>query len=164
MFCTNCGKEIADSSKFCIECGKPITNTESENSSNEKQEEIMPHTTQNKRNRLVKSLPEIDADEILMLSPLVEDMSDQQASLFAQAYRSRRKENLWIFLVLSLIGIGGVHRFVLGQIGFGLLYLFTFNLCFIGLVIDIVLQKSLVQKYNSSEALKASRIIKATIE
>lgn len=24
MFCVNCGKEIADSSKFCPECGKPV--------------------------------------------------------------------------------------------------------------------------------------------
>ena len=39
MYCSECGKEIADNSKFCAECGKPITYTGSENSSNEKQEE-----------------------------------------------------------------------------------------------------------------------------
>lgn len=28
MFCLNCGKEVAEGSKFCLSCGSPITNTE----------------------------------------------------------------------------------------------------------------------------------------
>ena len=62
---------------------------------------------------IIRLLPELDADEIMFLTPLVEDMKESQLKLFAEAYRLRRKDNVWLFLVLSFIGIGGVHRFVL---------------------------------------------------
>jgi TM2 domain-containing membrane protein YozV len=41
---------------------------------------------------------------------------------------------LWFFL-----GILGIHRFYLGHIGMGLLYLFTAGLCGIGWIIDGIL-------------------------
>ncbi len=43
---------------------------------------------------------------------------------------------LW---ALSFIGICGLHRFYLGHIGTGVLYLLTFGLCGIGVIIDGIL-------------------------
>ena len=113
---------------------------------------------------ILRLLPELDADEIMFLTPLVEDMKESQLKLFAEAYRLRRKDNVWLFLVLSFIGIGGVHRFVLGQIGMVLLYLFTWNLCLIGFLIDLINQNSLVGKYNRTQAINTARVIRATID
>tara|TARA_X000001036_G_C20545490_1_gene752139 strand:- start:83 stop:436 length:354 start_codon:yes stop_codon:yes gene_type:complete len=113
---------------------------------------------------IIRLLPELNPEEILFLTPLVEDMTDSQAKLFAEAYRIRRKDNVWLFLILSFIGIGGVHRFVLGQVGMGLIYLFTYNLCLIGFLIDIINQNSLVGKYNQTQAINTARVIKASID
>tara|TARA_Y100001970_G_C14073926_1_gene770949 strand:- start:104 stop:457 length:354 start_codon:yes stop_codon:yes gene_type:complete len=113
---------------------------------------------------IIKLLPELNPEEILFLKPLVEDMTDSQAKLFAEAYRLRRKDNVWLFLIVSFLGIGGVHRFVLGQIGLGLIYLFTYNLCFIGFILDLINQNSLVNKYNQTQAINTARVIKATID
>ena len=42
--------------------------------------------------------------------------------------------SLWFFL-----GVVGVHRFYLGHIGLGVLYLLTFGLCGVGWLIDGIL-------------------------
>lgn len=41
-------------------------------------------------------------------------------------------------VLLLLVGVLGIHKFYLGQIGAGILYLLTGGLCGIGLIIDLV--------------------------
>ena len=41
-------------------------------------------------------------------------------------------------ILLLLVGVLGIHKFYLGQIGAGILYLLTGGLCGIGLIIDLV--------------------------
>mgnify|MGYP001299452960 CR=1 FL=1 len=41
-------------------------------------------------------------------------------------------------ILLILVGALGIHKFYLGQIGPGILYLFTGGLCGIGLIIDLI--------------------------
>ena len=56
-----------------------------------------------------------------------------------------------MILILTLIGFfgfAGLHRFILGQIGLGILYLLTAGLCFIGTIVDLVNYKSLAYEYN----------------
>ncbi len=46
----------------------------------------------------------------------------------------------WIaFILCFMFGIFGLHRFYVGKIGSGLLYLFTGGFCGIGWIIDILL-------------------------
>jgi len=45
----------------------------------------------------------------------------------------------WTALFLCLLfGIFGVHRFYVGKIGTGIIYLFTFGIGFIGVIIDLI--------------------------
>ena len=50
---------------------------------------------------------------------------------------------LWLFL-----GFFGVHRFYLGRVGSGLIYLFTFGLCGIGLIYDLFVIPRMVREEN----------------
>ncbi len=50
---------------------------------------------------------------------------------------------LWFFL-----GVFSAHRFYLGKIGTGILYLLTGQLFGIGWIIDLFLTSSMVDKYN----------------
>ena len=45
---------------------------------------------------------------------------------FLNIYVGRRKkrENILIFTIIGFIGLGGIQRFVLGQIGMGLLFIY----------------------------------------
>ena len=115
---------------------------------------------------LVKYMPEVEADELLNLNPIVNDMNDEQIKLFAEAFRIKRKttSNLWLFYIISFLGLGGAHRLYLGQVGMGIIYFLTYNFCLVGLVIDILASRSMVNTYNLSEANKVGRLIKATID
>jgi TM2 domain-containing membrane protein YozV len=44
--------------------------------------------------------------------------------------------------------IAGIQRFLVNQIGMGLLYLFTAGLCFVGTIVDLVNYQKLTFDYN----------------
>jgi len=112
---------------------------------------------------VVQYLPELDPDEQVALQPLASDMDEAKAQQFAFAYRARRRDPQMILLtaLLGFLGIAGVQRFLLGQIGMGLLYLFTYGLCLIGTIVDLVNYKKLTLEYNLKEAQQLAAMIKS---
>jgi TM2 domain-containing membrane protein YozV len=99
---------------------------------------------------VLRHLPELEGMELGYIQGILKDMDDQQAQLFTQVYRARRKDSqlILILCLLGLFGFAGVHRFILGQIGLGILYFITVGLCFIGTIVDLVNYKSLAYEYN----------------
>jgi TM2 domain-containing membrane protein YozV len=104
--------------------------------------------------RIIDVLPEITGDEMLYIQNLIKDLDDEKARSFASVYRTRRKDPQLI-LITALIGfvlISGVHRFILNQVGMGILYLFTGGLCLIGTIVDVVNYQKLAFEYNQKAA------------
>jgi TM2 domain-containing membrane protein YozV len=61
----------------------------------------------------------------------------------------KEKGTAYVLLIVpSFFGIAGLHRFYLGQVGMGILYLFTFGFLGIGLIIDLFTLSGMVDKYN----------------
>ena len=83
---------------------------------------------------VLRHLPELEGMELGYIQGLMKNMDEDQASLFAQVYRARRKDSQMILILtlLGFFGFAGLHRFILGQIGLGILYILTIGLCFIG--------------------------------
>jgi len=108
-------------------------------------------------------MPTLEGDEMVFVQGLIKDMNDNQAQLFATMYLSRRKDPQLILLtcLLGFVVIAGVHRFILGQIGMGLLLLFTAGLCFIGTIVDLVNYKKLAFDYNTMQAQQVAVMVKA---
>ena len=106
-------------------------------------------------------MPELEPDEMGFVQGLVNSMSDQEVQHFVSIYRARRRDPMLVLItvLLGFFGIAGVHRFVLGHIGMGLLYLFTAGLCFIGTIIDAINYKRLAFEYNVKEAQQAHAIV-----
>ena len=102
----------------------------------------MPHITH--------YLPELEETERLYIQDLVEEMSHEQAQLFATAYRGKRKDPHTVLLtaIVGLVAIPGLQRFWLGEIGMGFLYLFTWGLVLVGTITDLVRYKKLAFNYN----------------
>jgi TM2 domain-containing membrane protein YozV len=56
--------------------------------------------------------------------------------------------------------VAGVHRFVIDEIGMGLLYLFTAGLCFIGTIVDVINYKSIAFRYNRKQADEVAAMVR----
>ncbi len=108
-------------------------------------------------------MPYLEGEEMFFIQNLLKDWTDEKAQQFAMMYSSRRKDPMLVLLtpLLNFVGIAGVHRFLLGQIGMGLLYLFTGGLCFIGTIIDLINYKSLTFEYNQKIAMEISMVLKS---
>ncbi|MFN0158149.1 MAG: TM2 domain-containing protein [Bacteroidota bacterium] len=113
---------------------------------------------------ILQLMPNLEGDEMVYIQGLIKDMPDNQAQQFANIYNSRRKDPQTIMLttLLGFIVIAGVQRFILGQMGMGLLYLFTGGLCIIGTIIDLVNYKKLAFEFNSSAAQQVAVMVRAS--
>ncbi len=104
--------------------------------------------------KVIRFMPELTGDEQLHVAQWMKDMSDEQAQHFAHVYRQRRKDETTT-LILALVGlvvVAGLHRFYLGQLGMGILYLFTGGLCLIGTIVDLFNHKSMTAAFNKVQA------------
>lgn len=109
-------------------------------------------------------LPELQGRELAFVQGLTKDYDDQKLMSFANIYRSRRRDPQIILLttLLGFVAVAGVQRFLVNQIGMGLLYLFTGGLCLIGTIIDLINYQDLAVEYNQRMATEAAMLVQGT--
>ena len=107
--------------------------------------------------RLIQLLPEVEGEEMNYIRELLQDVSEEDAKLFASVYRVRRRDpqTVLLFGVIGLFVIPGIQRFYVNQIGMGILYFLTIGLLFIGSIVDIINYRRLALRYNSRVAREA---------
>ena len=108
------------------------------------------------------SFPGISPEEWSFLQQATTELNENQKKYFYMVYSDKRKNPQDIMLV-TLIGffcVAGIQRFLLGQIGMGILYFFTGGLCFIGTIVDLVNYKSLTTEHNRKMAFESFQITK----
>ncbi|HMN24472.1 MAG: TM2 domain-containing protein [Ignavibacteriaceae bacterium] len=107
-------------------------------------------------------LPSLEGEEMSYVQSLIKDMTDTQAQQFAMAYSARRKDptTILILALVGFVGFAGLHRFMLNQIGMGILYFLTGGLCLIGTIIDLVNHRKLAFEYNSTVAQQVALMTK----
>ena len=110
---------------------------------------------------LLTLMPNLEPDELNFVQMLLKDVDDNKQQQIAMIYNSRRKDPQTILLLtlIGFIGVAGVQRFVLDQIGMGLLYLFTGGLCVIGTIVDLINHKSLAFDYNQKVARQVAGMV-----
>jgi TM2 domain-containing membrane protein YozV len=114
---------------------------------------------------IMQIMPYLNGDEMLYIQGLIKDYSDEQAQQFANVYSYRRKDPQTILLtaLLGFVGVAGVHRVLLGQIGMGILYFLTAGLCFIGTIVDLINYEKLAFEFNSRMAQQVAIMVKGTM-
>lgn len=106
-------------------------------------------------------VPEAEGDEALYLEKLLSTLDEENKTRFSNVYRSRRKDpqTILILCLLGFLGLAGVHRFILNQVGMGILYFFTAGLCLIGIIVDLVNYKDLTFQYNRKIAQEVRSLL-----
>jgi TM2 domain-containing membrane protein YozV len=62
--------------------------------------------------------------------------------------------------LIGFLGIAGIQRFLIGQVGMGILYLLTGGLCLIGTIIDLINYQDLAVEYNMRMANESAMLVK----
>ena len=112
----------------------------------------MPYDNANPVNPIfLKYLYDVSPEELITINSRTQGFSDDELTHFCMIYRSKRKDPQTILLLclLGLIFVAGIHRFVLGYTGMGILYFFTAGLCWIGTIVDAINHKTLTLEYNA---------------
>ncbi len=108
------------------------------------------------------ALPGISPEELGFLQQATGDLTENQQKYFYMIYSGKRKspQDLLIFCIVGVFLVPGLQRFMVGQIGMGILFLFTAGLCVIGSIVDLVNHKSLALEYNRTMAYESYQIAK----
>jgi TM2 domain-containing membrane protein YozV len=108
------------------------------------------------------AFPGITPEEMGFLQQGTADLNENQKKYFYMAYSGKRKseQDMLIFSLVGLFLVPGLQRFIVGQIGMGLLYLFTIGFCFVGSIIDLINHKALATEYNRKMAYESFQLAK----
>ncbi len=108
-------------------------------------------------------LPGLDYEEMQFLQEISKDLPEEKMQTFVSIYNGKRQKSDMILIggLIGLLGIGGVQRFMVGQIGMGILFLLTCGLCFIGTIVDLVNYKKLTLEYNQKMAYEAMQMTRS---
>jgi TM2 domain-containing membrane protein YozV len=111
---------------------------------------------------LFQFLPELQGRELMFVQGLTKDFTESQLMNFSNLYRARRRDPQIILLTTlgGFVGFAGIQRFLINQIGMGILYFLTLGLCFIGTIIDLINYQDLAMEYNMRMANESVILIK----
>ena len=107
---------------------------------------------------LLTNIRGITHEEYSYLEQVMNGMSQKQAESFVMFYSGKRRSPQDI--LLCFIIIAGVQRFVIGQIGMGILYLLTGGLCLISTIVDLINHRTLAVEYNQKAAYETANLVK----
>ena len=93
---------------------------------------------------------------------MMKDLNDQQKMLFTSQFDSAKKDRNMILILSVLFGTWGIDRFLIGDIGMGILKLLTLGLCGILWLVDLFLIRGKVDEYNRKKATEILAGIKMT--
>lgn len=110
---------------------------------------------------LMNLIEAMEGEELVFLQNFTQDLSQDQLQNFVMVYNGKRRKADHILLgcLVGFVAVGGVQRFMVGQTGMGILYLFTGGLCLVGTIIDTINHKKLAFEYNQQMARESMAMV-----
>lgn len=129
-FCTYCGTQIS-SSHMCVKCGKGFEGNFCPNCG-----------TSVVQQRQTQSSAQYQAQNVQQPPTIIINNANTNTNMnsnYGGGFSSISVKSRWLAFFLCLfVGIFGIHRFYVGKVGTGIIWLFTGGALGIGWVIDLV--------------------------
>jgi TM2 domain-containing membrane protein YozV len=111
--------------------------------------------------QLLMMLRGIQPDEMQVINSVTHEMNDAEQRQFITFYQGRRKDEQTMLLLtlLGFFGVAGIQRFIIGEIGMGILFFFTGGLCLIGTIVDIINHKRMTFEHNQKQAYECAAMV-----
>ncbi len=108
----------------------------------------------NLNSKIFQQIPDASVNEVAFISQISANWDEAKLQNYLHFYNSERTkpDTMLILILIGFLGIAGINRFVMGQIGLGILYLLTGGLCIVGTIIDAVNYKKLADENNQHVA------------
>lgn len=150
MFCTNCGNEIPENGKFCPVCRTPVEspmigNSQQAYSQQTYSQQLPPQQTPPQQLPPQQTPPQQAYPQQPYQQPTIiinntnANANTNNNANPAGGYGPRVK-NKWVaFFLCFFLGYLGIHKFYEGKILLGVVYIFTFALCGVGWLVDLIM-------------------------
>lgn len=140
MFCPNCGVELETESAFCPSCGAQRSNTVTTQSAPAYPQYTQQDSIQQTGTRDVSSIPQAPTYPQYAQQAAQPQVVQQVVvnNIAADPFVSPKSRTVAALLAFFL-GFFGIHRFYVGRIGSGILWLLTAGLFGVGALVDFVL-------------------------
>lgn len=114
-----------------------------------------------KEQKILMVIPDVTPDEMMFLTNVMNGLDEQGIDQFLFLYKGKRKgtQEVMLMTLIGFLGIAGIQRFMLKQIGMGIIFLLTLGFCYIGTIIDLVNHKSLAADYNQQMAIESMQLM-----
>ena len=111
---------------------------------------------------ILMNIPGLEPEEMLFLKNFMNDLTEDQKKNFVMLYNGKRKDpqTILIMALNGFIGVAGIHRFMLNQVGMGVLYFLTAGLCLIGTIVDLINYKRMTLEFNNKIAIETAAMVK----
>ncbi len=111
--------------------------------------------------QLLMMLKGIQPDELQLINNITREMNADQQRQFIMFYQGRRKDEqtMLILTLVGFFGVAGIQRFVIGEIGMGIAFLFTGGFCAIGTIIDLINHKKMTFEHNQKQAYESAAMV-----
>lgn len=115
---------------------------------------------------VAKYVPMAEGSEWTYLRNLAKCVSEDEFEHFIRLYLPNRKEKntVLILCVLGFLGLAGIHRFYLGNIRIGVLYIISAGLLYLGTIYDLLKYREMVSDVNVSLARGYARYIDVKLD
>lgn len=112
--------------------------------------------------KILMTVPDVTPEEMMFLVDSTKGLSENQLDQFLFLYNSKRRkaQEMMLMTLLGFLGFAGIQRFMVKQIGMGIIYFLTLGFCWIGTIVDLINHRSMTDSFNQQMAIETLQLVR----